>query len=81
MVASPMYEYVRRLARAQAQLETLANGVVEVLTVRFGPVSPQIAAGVATTTDIWRLHQLLRAASVVDSVEQFAQVLPQPVLQ
>jgi hypothetical protein len=80
MLASPMYDYVRSLTRTEVQLETLAVGVVEVLTARFGQVSPEIAAAVAVTADIQRLHHLLRAASLVESPEQFAQNLPQPVL-
>ncbi len=97
MIESPMYDYVRKLARdearaearaealaearaearAEAQLETMATAVVEALTVRFGHVPPEVAEGVAAVTDADRLGELHRLAIVTDSIEQFAQALPQ----
>ena len=78
MIESPMYDYIRDRARAEGRVETLAADIVEVLTVRFGQVPPEIADAVAATADVERLRHLLRLASGADSVELFAQALPEP---
>ena len=52
---------------------------IDLLTVRFGQVSPETADAVAATADVERLRHLHRLAIVADSVEQFAQALPAPV--
>jgi hypothetical protein len=82
MIESPMYDYIRDRARAEGQeagrLEALAADVVEVLSVRFGQVSPEIADAVAAAADEVRLRQLLRLAITADRVELFAQALPEP---
>jgi hypothetical protein len=77
MIESPMYDYVRDLTR----LEAVAGSVVEALTVRFGQVPPEIAEAVAATADVQRLRELLRLAILVESIDQFAQALPQPALR
>ena len=51
---------------------------IDLLTVRFGQVSPETADAVAATADVERLRHLHRLAIVADSVEQFAQALPEP---
>jgi hypothetical protein len=81
MIESPMYDYVRDLTRAQTQLETLTGSVVEALTVRFCQVPPEIAEAVAATADVQRLRELHRLAIRVESIDQFAQALPQPAVR
>lgn len=60
-----------------AKLETLREGVITILEVRFGEVAPELIEVINTLKDMPVLKQLHRQAIAIPSIEAFQEVLEQ----
>jgi hypothetical protein len=61
--------------RQEGILENARVAVLDVLTVRFDRVPPNLSEQINQITDISRLRELLQRAISIDSVDEFEQIL------
>lgn len=68
----------RKEGLEEGQLKASQDGVIEILTVRFGRVSADLRKAIRTVDNVSRLKALLREAVKAESASQFQQGLARP---
>jgi hypothetical protein len=65
----------RKEGRAQGRREGRAESLIAVLEARFGPVPEALAIALASVDDDRRLHELLQAAALDQTIDEFVRRL------
>jgi len=73
----PLLSHMEIRGMQRGVVQTSRESVLEVLTVRFEVVPPEVSEAINQIEDVSVLKELLRKANVISSMEEFQQLLSQ----